>query len=414
MSAGETRPQSAAGDAAFSSPWELFAIFLKLGLTSFGGPVAHIGYFREEFVARRKWLSDVAYADLVALCQFMPGPASSQVGLGVGLMRGGALGAVAAWIGFTLPSAIALTAFALGLAQFGDLSGAGWLLGLKLAAVAIVAHAVSGMAKSLCPDAKRATLAAAAAAVILAAPAGAPIFVLQLCAIAIGAIAGLLLLRGEVQAIESGPLRTPPRWVGVLSLLLFATLLLGLPLLAASTESRGIDYFDAYFRAGALVFGGGHVMLPLLEAQAVDTKWVSADAFLAGYGAAQAVPGPLFTFASFLGAVAAEPPNGVLGAMLCLIAIFAPSFLLVPGLLPFWNGLRRHAAARAALTGINAAVVGVLGAALYDPVFTSAVGGGSDLALAIGAYVLLVFWRTPPWLVVALAAGAAAAMQAIA
>ncbi|MCI4664777.1 MAG: chromate efflux transporter [Neomegalonema sp.] len=397
--------------AGRSSAWEVFAIFLRLGLTSFGGPVAHLGYFREEFVARRKWFSDASYADLVALCQFMPGPASSQVGLGIGLMRGGPLGAAAAWTGFTLPSAIVLALFALGLTQFGDQSGAGWLLGLKLAAVAIVAQAVLGMAKSLCPDAKRATLGAVAAGLLLAAPVGLPIFALQLGVIASGAVLGLILLRGDVNAADGAPLRTPPRWVGVICLLLFAVLLFGLPLLAASTESRAVDYFDSYFRSGALVFGGGHVVLPLLQAEAVDTKWVTADAFLAGYGAAQAVPGPLFTFASFLGAAAAEQPNGLLGAALCLVAIFAPSFLLVPGLLPFWNGLRRHRSARAALAGINAAVVGLLGAALYDPVFTSAVDSGRDLALALGAYILLAYWRTPPWLVVALAAGAGAALQ---
>ena len=395
----------------------VFAIFLKLGLTSFGGPVAHIGYFREEFVARRKWLTDAAYADLVALCQFMPGPASSQVGLGLGLMRAGPLGAAAAWTGFTLPSAIALMLFAMGLTALGDPSGAGWLIGLKLAAVAIVANAVSGMATSLCPDAPRATLAAASAALLLAvpeiSPVAIPIFTLQLGVILFGALIGVLFLRGLTPQDVGAPLRTPPRWAGVVCLALFALLLFGAPLLAAATNEPALDYADAYFRSGALVFGGGHVVLPLLEAEAVGRGWVDADVFVAGYGAAQAVPGPLFTFSAFLGAAAEAPPNGALGAIICLVAIFAPSFLLVPGLLPFWNGLRRHAAARAALTGVNAAVVGLLGAALYDPVFVSAVSGGRELALAIAAYALLVFWKTPPWLVVVLSAAAGAALSVL-
>ncbi len=419
-SAGEAADQ--APDPSRASPRggaaEVFLVFLRLGLTSFGGPVAHLGYFREEFVNRRRWFSDAAYADLVALCQFMPGPASSQVGLGIGLMRAGPLGAAAAWTGFTTPSAVALTLFALGLTAIGDQTGAGWLQGLKLAAVAIVAHAVIGMARSLCPDAPRATLAAGAAALLLAAPLDAPIYALQLGVIALGGVFGLALLKGSVQEADGAALRTPPRWVGAVALLLFAALLFGAPILAASTESAALDYFDAYYRSGALVFGGGHVVLPLLEAEVVDSGWVSPDAFVAGYGAAQAVPGPLFTFSAFLGASAAESPTGVLGALLGLVAIFAPSFLLVPGLLPFWNALRRRASARAALAGVNAAVVGLLAAALYDPVFTSAVDvdsgeGGRDLALAIGAYALLVFWKTPPWLVVALMAGAGAAVAAL-
>lgn len=408
----DARPMAELGGVS-----EVFLVFLRLGLTSFGGPVAHLGYFREEFVRRRQWLSDAAYADLVALCQFMPGPASSQVGLGVGLMRAGPLGAAAAWTGFTLPSAIALALFALGLAHWGDAAGSGWLHGLKLAAVAIVAQAVLGMARALCPDAPRATLAAGAAAFLLAAPIDAPLYLQQLGVILLGALAGLLWLKGSVEAGEEAPLRTPPRWVGALCLALFAAALFGLPLLAASTESAALDYVDAYYRSGALVFGGGHVVLPLLQAETVGAGWVGEDAFLAGYGAAQAVPGPLFTFSAFLGASAAEAPSGALGALICLLAIFAPSFFLVPGLLPFWSAVRRYATARAALAGINAAVVGLLGAALYDPVFTSAVdlteggAGGRDLALAIGAYALLVFWKTPPWLVVALAAATGQALS---
>ena len=394
---------------------ETFWIFLRLGLTSFGGPVAHLGFFRTEFVERRKWLTDAAYADLVALCQFMPGPASSQVGLSIGLLRAGTFGAAAAWIGFTLPSALALALFAFGLSEIGDQASAGWLNGLKLAAVAVVAQAVLGMSRSLCPDAPRATLGALVAALLLIAPFGAGTLELQLGSILIGGLTGLFIFKPEISTVASEQSRYGlSKTVGVIALLLFGVLLFGAPLLASVTESRALDYFDAFYRSGALVFGGGHVVLPLLEAETVAPGWVAPGDFIAGYGAAQAVPGPLFTFAAFLGAVAEDAPNGAMGATICLLAIFAPSFLLVPGLLPFWDALRTRRSARAALTGVNAAVVGLLGAALYDPVFTTAVKDGPDLALALIAFVLLTYWKAPPWLVVALAALAGGGIEFLA
>jgi chromate transporter len=384
------------------SPFGLFLIFLRLGLTSFGGPIAHLGYFRDEFVTRRRWLGERAYADLVALCQFLPGPASSQVGMAIGLARHGYRGALAAWAGFTLPSALAMILFALGLARHGDLLPAGALHGLKIVAVAVVAQAVWGMARSLCPDAPRVTLMALAACVVLALPgAGA-----QVGVIAAAGLVGLVLLRPEpVAAHEPLPL-TLRRRAGVFWLALFFALLVGLPILARLWPAPALTVTDAFFRAGALVFGGGHVVLPLLQAAVVPAGWVDGQSFLAGYGAAQAVPGPLFTFAAFLGAAMHGSPSGWLGGLLCLAAIFAPSFLLVAGALPFWEALRRNARMRAALAGINAAVVGVLLAALYDPVWVQAIGAPRDFALALLAFVALVFWRLPPWLVV-LACGAA-------
>lgn len=383
----------------------LFLIFLRLGLTSFGGPIAHLGYFREEFVTRRRWLGERAYADLVALCQFMPGPASSQVGLAIGLARHGYRGAFAAWAGFTLPSALAMILFALGLARHGDLVPAGALHGLKIVAVAVVAQAVWGMARSLCPDAPRVTLLALAACAVLALPgAGA-----QVGVIAAAGIIGVLLLRPEpVAAPEPLPLALSRR-AGTVWLALFLALLVGLPILAVLAPMPALSLVDAFYRAGALVFGGGHVVLPLLQAAVVPAGWVDGQTFLAGYGAAQAVPGPLFTFAAFLGASMKSGPSGWLGGLLCLGAIFAPSFLLVAGVLPFWEALRRNAHMRAALAAINAAVVGVLLAALYDPVWVQAVGAPRDFALALVAFVALTVWKGPPWLVV-LGCGAAGAL----
>ena len=376
------------------SLWDLFLIFLRLGLTSFGGPVAHLGYFRDEFVTRRRWFGERSYADLVALCQFLPGPASSQVGMAIGLARHGYRGAFAAWAGFTLPSALAMILFALGLAAHGELLPAGALHGLKIVAVAVVAQAVWGMGRSLCPDGSRVTLMALAAGAVLALPGASA----QIGVIAAGGLIGLLLLRVEpITAHDPLPVAQSRR-AGVLWLAIFFALLTGLPILARLLPVLAV--VDAFFRAGALVFGGGHVVLPLLQAAVVPPGWVDGQTFLAGYGAAQAVPGPLFTFAAFLGASMQAGPSGWLGGLLCLTAIFAPSFLLVAGALPFWEALRRNARTRAALAGINAAVVGVLLAALYDPVWVQAVGAPRDFALALLAFVALVFWRLPPWLVV--------------
>ncbi|HNM39826.1 MAG TPA: chromate efflux transporter, partial [Giesbergeria sp.] len=349
------------------SPWAVFLVFLRLGLTSFGGPVAHLGYFREELVVRRRWLSERNYADLVALCQFLPGPASSQVGMALGLARAGYPGALAAWLGFTLPSAVALILFALGLAHWGDAVPAGLLHGLKVVAVAVVAQAVWGMARSLCPDAPRISLmAVAACAVLWWSSAWAQVLVL-----ALAALVGLWMLApGQGAAHEPLPIPVGRR-AGMAWLALFVALLLGLPWAAAVFPHATLAVADAFYRAGSLVFGGGHVVLPLLQAELVPTGWVDQDTFLAGYGAAQAVPGPLFTFAAFVGASLQMGPQGVWGALVCLLAIFAPSFLLVAGALPFWEGLRAHPRMQAALAGINAAVAGLLVAALYQPVWTS-------------------------------------------
>ncbi|MFZ5532364.1 MAG: chromate efflux transporter [Pseudomonadota bacterium] len=391
-------PPGIRGDAppAAEGLFGLFLIFLRLGLTSFGGPIAHLSYFRAEFVTRRCWLGEHAYADLVALCQFLPGPASSQVGMAIGLARHGYRGALAAWAGFTLPSALAMILFALGLARHGELLPAGPLYGLKIVAVAVVAQAVWGMARSLCPDAPRVTLMALAACAVLAVPgAGA-----QVGVIAAAGLLGTMLLRSDfVAAYDPLPVAQNRR-AGVLWLALFFALLIGLTILARLFPAPALVVVDAFFRAGALVFGGGHVVLPLLQAAVVPSDWVDGQTFLAGYGAAQAVPGPLFTFAAFLGASMQAGPSGWVGGWLCLAAIFAPSFLLVAGALPFWESLRGNVRMRAALAGINAAVVGVLLAALYDPVWVQAITGPRDVALAVVAFVALVFWRLPPWLAV--------------
>ena len=379
---------------------EVLAVFLRLGLTSFGGPIAHLGYFREEFVGKRHWLDDRAYADLVALCQFLPGPASSQVGIAIGLSRAGYAGALAAWTGFTLPSAIALVVFAYGLDAMGGASGAGWLHGLKIAAVAVVAQAVLGMMRTLTPDRERATVAVAAAALVLAVPSAWA----QVAVIALGGIAGIAFLHPKSPTDHVSLPLNASRRTGAVMLVIFFALLAGLPLLAAATSAQSIKLIDAFYRAGSLVFGGGHVVLPLLQEAVVPTGWVGSEAFLAGYGAVQAVPGPLFTFAAYLGAIMKPEPNGVAGAALCLVAVFVPSFLLVVGVLPFWEDLRRRSFAQAALAGVNAAVVGLLLAALYDPVWTAGITSAGDFALGVGAFLLLFMWKTPPWLVVILCA----------
>ena len=395
-----------ATDVRPGSALSVLAAFLKLGLTSFGGPVAHIGYFRTEFVERRKWLDEKSYVDLVALCQFLPGPASSQVGIAIGVVRAGLLGALCAWLGFTTPSAVALILFAYGVARLGDPGQAAWLHGLKIVAVAVVAQAVGSMARTLCPDRERATMAVCAAVIVLFAPAT----IGQIGVIALGALIGWWLLPTAPDA-ATAPLvvRIDPR-LSVAALVIFVALLVGLPLLAGAVPDQTIRLIDSFYRTGSLVFGGGHVVLPLLQQEVVPRGFVTNDVFLAGYGAAQAVPGPLFTFAAYLGAVEQPQPNGWIGGLICLVAIFLPSFLLVLGILPFWNDLRRRAGVQSVLNGVNAAVVGLLLAALYTPVWTSAIKGPSDFAVGLVAFLLLVFWRTPPWVVVILGAAAAAGL----
>lgn len=377
---------------------EVLLTFLKLGMTSFGGPTAHIGYFREEIVIRRRWLDDAAYSDLVALCQFLPGPASSQVGFSLGLIRAGYWGALAAWIGFTMPSAILLAAFAYGAGTLGGQTGHAILHGLKLVAVAIVAQAVWGMARTLCPDRERASIAGVAALIILSSTSS----IAQLGTIVTGGIAGMLFCKSAPIAAR-GSLSVPvSRRVGLIALGLFFTVLIVLPVLFSS--SRNIELFNAFYRSGALVFGGGHVVLPLLKNAVVTPGWVSEDAFLAGYGAAQAVPGPLFTFAAYLGALAA--PNGGIGALLGIIGIFLPGMLVLLGALPFWQQLRIQPRAQAIMQGVNAAVVGLLAAALYNLLWINAVKSSADVACVLVGFILLIVWHAPPLVIVVLGAGA--------
>jgi chromate transporter len=376
---------------------QVFLAFLKLGLTSFGGPVAHLGYFRNEFVERRCVMQDAAYADLVSLCQFLPGPASSQIGIGIGITQAGLRGGIAAWVGFTLPSAIALILFAYGIAALDEsVVQTGWLHGLKVAAVAVVAQAILGMSRMLCPDWPRRSVAIFAALLTLILPG----ITGQMTAIGCGMILGLFFLNYEASNDHPTQLFTLNKRSSVISLGLFFALLLSLPLLAQQ-GSQALALVDSFYRSGALVFGGGHVVLPLLKAEVVNPGWVNQDIFLAGYGAAQAVPGPLFTFAAYLGAAMNTAPSGWFGGLLCLLAIFLPSFLLVTGILPFWEDLRKNPRIRKALVGVNAAVVGLLLSAFYDPVWTSGILSVSDFVLALLAFGLLVYWKTPPWIVVA-------------
>lgn len=389
---------------------EVLAVFLKLGLTSFGGPVAHLGYFREEIVERRKWMDDQSYADLVALCQFLPGPASSQTGIGIGIARAGIPGGFAAWLGFTLPSAFALIAFAFGLNAIGDVSGAGWLQGLKIVAVAVVAHAIWGMATKLTPDRPRITLAILAAAATLIAPTA----LAQVLIILVGGLVGWLLLpKAETPSRPAQPFQLSRR-MGAVLLVFFFALLFGLPFLREATGNFDVAVFDSFYRAGSLVFGGGHVVLPLLQAEVVPPGWVDNATFTAGYGAAQAVPGPLFTFSAFLGAAMQPGLAGLWTGLLALVAIFVPSFLLLLGVLPFWDRLRAMSPIQAALRGVNAAVVGILLAALYNPVWTSAIFSAVDFAIALVAFLVLSFWKWPAWLVVILTALAGTAANFLA
>lgn len=393
--AGRTRPLETRGSAV-----EVFLAFLKLGLTSFGGPVAHLGYFRAEFVEGRGWLDDRSYSDLVALCQFLPGPASSQVGIALGLGRAGWLGAFAAWVGFTAPSAIALVAFAYSVSKWTILSQSGAVHGLKVVAVAVVAQAVWGMARSLCPDRLRAGVAIGAALLVLAAPSAAG----QIAAIVAASVVGRWAIRIERLPAAAHRDYGVSRAAGAGLLLLFGFLLVLLPVLAAFTHSVMLSAIAAFYKAGALVFGGGHVVLPLLQASVVPSGWVTNDAFLAGYGATQAMPGPLFTFAAYLGAVMTSPLGGWLGGLVLLVAIFTPAFLMVVGALPFWESLRQRDDVRRAMAGVNAAVVGVLAAALYDPVWTSAIHSRSDFGLALAGFGLLQYGKVSPVAVVGLAA----------
>jgi chromate transporter len=396
-----TSSDLAVARAERGSVGEVFTAFLKLGLTSFGGPIAHLGYYREELVIRRRWLDEATFADLVALCQFLPGPASSQVGFSLGVLRGnGLLGGLAAWLAFTLPSAVIMFAFAMIAGHFTGALADGFLHGLKLVAVAVVAQAVWGMAQSLTPDRPRAGIALAALAVVVLFPGS----LAQIMAIVLGAVLGLWLCRGDVVPL-SGRLNFPvTRTSGIVALSLFAALLLLSPVVTRASGSHGLAVFDAFYRSGALVFGGGHVVLPLLQAEVVTPGWVSNEAFLSGYGLAQAVPGPLFTFAAYLGAVMNTPPNGLAGATIALFALLLPGMVLVYGMLPFWDSFRSRPSAQAAMRGTNAAVVGILGCALYNPVWTSAVLSPRDFALALFGFLLLVVWKLPSWVVVVLLA----------
>lgn len=392
MNTGSSKPEHSIPEKG-GTLLGILAVSTKLGLTSFGGPIAHLGYFREEYVRRRGWLDERSYAELVALCQFLPGPASSQVGIGIGLLRGGWLGGVAAWVGFTLPSALLLIVFALFMRTF-DLAEAGWIHGLKIAAVAIVAQAVLGMGKNLAPDRTRATFVVLSAGAVLLWPSA----VVQIAVIAAAAVCGLLL---RFPATDMPPPEVPVgKKFAAACLILFALLLAGLPLLSAGTDSLELALADAFYRSGSLVFGGGHVALPLLEREVASPGWIGETDFLAGYGAAQAVPGPLFTFASYLGWMI----GGMKGTLIATAAIFLPAFLLIAGTLPFWSTLRRSLPVQRALHGVNAAVVGLLLAALYDPLWTSSISSGGDFALAAGLFLLLSVWRLPPWIVVALGA----------
>jgi chromate transporter len=391
------------------SPFEVFRVTLKLGLTSFGGPIAHLGYFHNEYVVRRHWVTEETYSEVVAIAQALPGPASSQTGIAIGLLRAGYLGAVMAWVGFTMPSALAMIAFGYGVSEIGDVSTADWLHGLKIAAVAIVALAVWSMARALAPDRERATIAIIAAIAVLSWQSA----FAQVAVIFIAGIIGWRLFHTDNRLAEVPPVPAVGRTAALTFIAVFFVLLAGLPLLVSVADSQALRIVDSFYRSGSLVFGGGHVVLPLLQREVVDTGWVSQDDFLAGYGAAQAVPGPLFTFSAYLGTVMQPEPNGVEGGLLALGAIFLPSFLLIIGGMPLWGLVRSKPGFQASLRGVNAAVVGLLLAALYDPVWTSAILRPADFAIAIAAFGLLAFWRLPPWTVVVFSALAAEVVAAL-
>lgn len=380
----------------FKNTLEVFTVFFRLGLTSFGGPIAHLGYFHDEFVSRRKWINEHAYADLVALCQFLPGPASSQVGMAIGLHRAGVLGAIVAWIAFTLPSAILLVLFAFGITKYQTHLHAGWLHSLKVIAVAVVAQAIWGMGTKLCPDKERITIATFACLAALLHPNA----WVQVAIISLGGVLGIVVLKNTPQLPHVPVKPKLSKKTASIFLTVFATLLFALPFVAKTSQEQSLHLFDSFYRAGSLVFGGGHVVLPLLQSEVVPAGWVSNEVFMAGYGAAQAIPGPLFTFSAYLGAVSTIPPTGWLGATICLVAAFLPSFLLVLGAIPFWEKLREFKSMRQAMLGINAAVVGLLLSAFYNPVWTSGVLNTKDFGLALFAFILLTFWKIPSWAVV--------------
>lgn len=375
----------------FQSLLEILALSTKLGLTSFGGPTAHLGYFHNEYIQKRKWMDEKSYADLVALCQFLPGPASSQVGIGIGVARAGVLGGIVSFIGFTLPSVIALILFALILQEF-DINQSGWIHGLKIVAVAVVAHAIIGMAQNLTPDIKRKGIALFA----LVATLFWQTTFTQVLVIVISALFGYFLYK-QVQISDGDKMNFPiSRLFGSVCLGLFFGLLILLPIINGLISSNWLAMFDSFYRSGALVFGGGHVVLPLLQSEFVPTGQITEEAFLSGYGATQAVPGPLFTFAAYLGTVM----FGWQGGILATIAIFLPAFLLVIGTLPFWDILRSHPKMRGSLMGVNAAVVGILISAFYHPIWTSSILSPIDFAFAASLYSMLAFWKLPPWIVV--------------
>jgi chromate transporter len=396
-------------DVSQGSFLEVLWASTRLGLTSFGGPIAHLGYFHEEYVKRRKWIDEQSYADLVALCQFLPGPASSQVSIAIGILRARLLGGIAAWIGFTLPSALALIAFGLGIGAFAGAGDAGWLHGLKVVAVAVVVQAVWGMARSLCPDRERATIAILTAVFTLAWSSA----IGQLSLIVIAGLIGAMIFPGLTSSSHPHTRFSIGKKTGITAWVIFFALLVGLPFYRQIAPSHAVEIFDSFFRVGSLVFGGGHVVLPLLQTEVVGPGWVTNEQFVAGYGATQAVPGPLFTFSAYLGAIMSPEPNGWAGAFLALVAIFFPSFLLVTGALPFWDLLRSVPIFQSALKGINAAVVGLLLAALYNPVWTSAIYSPADFGLGLVSFGLLMFWKWPPWLVVVLTAVGAEALARI-
>jgi chromate transporter len=397
----ETATPEVARDQNRGSPLEVLLVSTRLGLTCFGGPIAHLGYFHEEYVKQRKWVDEQSYADLVALCQFLPGPASSKIGIAIGIIRAGIPGGVLAWLGFTLPSALALVAFAYGVSTIGGAADAGWLHGLKVVAVAVVALAVWGMACMLCPDRERATVAIVTAVVALAWPTAWG----QILPIIVAGLIGWRFFRPPERPPSALHIRAPiSRGVGIICWVLFFGLLIGLPFVRQIEPSQTLAVFDSFYRVGSLVFGGGHVVLPLLQAEVVGPGWVTNESFVAGYGATQAVPGPLFTFAAYLGFVMLPEPNGLTGAVLALVAIFLPAFLMTIGSLPFWDLVRTRSQYQAALRGINAAVVGLLLGALYHPVWTAAIHTPIDFGLGLLAFGLLAFWKWTPWIVVVLTA----------
>jgi chromate transporter len=380
--------------------FEVFKVFLRLGLTSFGGPIAHLSYFHDEFVLKRKWIDEHNYAELVALCQFLPGPSSSQVGIALGLLRAGIFGAIGAWIGFTLPSALILLLFALVIKNYGSYLNIGWLHGLKIAAVAIVAQAIFRMGATLCPDKQRATIAVLSSVIAISIPS---VFA-QIGIILIAGVIGWIFLKDAITLPHTPNKININKKIAGISLIIFFLILFLMPLLSIYINNDSLKLFDSFYRVGSLVFGGGHVVLPLLQSEVVVNGWVSNDEFMAGYGAAQALPGPLFSFAAYLGAISKVGPSSLISSFLCLIGVFLPSFLLIIGIVPFWENFRKYIHLKNAILGINAAVVGLLLSAFYNPVWSNAVHSTKDFSLAIFTFLLLVFWKIPSWVVVILCA----------